>query len=456
MSRIAIYSFTTLIILLIPYSGQAQEKTLSDAKKAFDNGQLEEALDVYSMIYKKDSTYIPSILGISKVYTQMNKVDQALLWTDKAIQLDSASSTLLYEKALIYIKNAYYESALLCLDQSLEISPDNSQYLSEKANCLQIVGRHDQAALVYKQIMDLISMNSKLSVADFDDLLLKYGVSLLATNQISLSLKIFEEAKESTNNQASLYFHMGTAYALDNNIELGILHFDKAIEKKKNFLEAYIQRAAYNQILNNYKASIADYSYLLKNTQASSAVYSARGYCQHQLGKFKQALSDYDKALAIDTFDQSTLIRRGYAHLKSEHYQLALQDFTKAIQTEGPFTPFALNNRGETYLALNKTDLAMNDIQSSIALDSTNLFAYINLAKTHDKLSEWSEAEKIFENLLQDNAENPIVIWAYAKSCYQNKKFSRTLKLISDLKNTPNSINKKELADMENKCKKQL
>ena len=163
-------------------------------------------------------------------------------------------------------------------------------------------------------------------------------------------------------------FSHGTAYALDNNIELGILHFDKAIEKRRT-LEAYIQRAAYNQILNNYKASIADYSYLLKNTQASSAVYSARGYCQHQLGKFKQALSDYDKALAIDTFDQSTLIRRGYAHLKSEHYQLALQDFTKAIQTEGPFTPFAFNNRGETYLALNKTDPALNDIQYSIALD---------------------------------------------------------------------------------------
>ena len=71
-------------------------------------------------------------------------------------------------------------------------------------------------------------------------------------------------------------------------------------------------------------------------------------------------------------------------------------------------------------------------------------------------MNEWSRAEKIFENLLKENAENPIIIWAYAKSCFQNKKFSRTLKLISDLKNTTNNINKKELAAIEKKCKKQL
>lgn len=151
-----------------------------------------------------------------------------------------------------------------------------------------------------------------------------------------------------TENNANHHFRNGSAKLQLKDYQGAILDLNKAIELNPNYREAYYARAVSYGIL----------------------------------GKPDQAGVDFDKVIQLDpTYKDAYLNRAFYVREKTGDYTGALQDYNTFLNlNKDGNKAFALNNRGFVKFKMDDPQGALADIQSSIALDSTNSYAYKNRA----------------------------------------------------------------------------
>jgi tetratricopeptide (TPR) repeat protein len=99
-------------------------------------------------------------------------------------------------------------------------------------------------------------------------------------------------------------------------------------------------------------------------------------------GDIQGALVDYDKAIELNPKFAMAYHNRGYyCRLATGNLQGALEDFTKSIEViDNDNDAYSLSMRSFVKLQMNDVEGALSDVTSSLALDSTNSFAYRNKA----------------------------------------------------------------------------
>jgi tetratricopeptide (TPR) repeat protein len=134
--------------------------------------------------------------------------------------------------------------------------------------------------------------------------------------------------------------------------------------------------------LMDYKGAINDFTQAIILNNKFRDAYYARAISYGVLGKYSEAGADFDKVIQLDpTFIDAYLNRAFYVKEKTGDFNSALSDINKFIDlNKKTNNAFALNNRGFVKLKLNDPKGAFQDIQQSLALDSSNSFAYKNRA----------------------------------------------------------------------------
>jgi len=162
---------------------------------------------------------------------------------------------------------------------------------------------------------------------------------------ISISILILTSCSE---NSPDFFFKNGNAKYQLKDYNGAVIDLDQAIELKPDFMQAYHTRAM----------------------------------CFGELKKYNKSLMDFNKAIEIDpTYKNAYLNRAYYVKVNTGDFAGAIEDYNKFIElNDDGKNAFALNNRGFAKFNMNDTIGALNDIQSSISLDSTNSYAYKNRA----------------------------------------------------------------------------
>ena len=146
--------------------------------------------------------------------------------------------------------------------------------------------------------------------------------------------------------------------------------------------EFYFKNGNAKYQLQDYRGAINDLDRAIEMNPEFIQAYHTRAMCFGELKKYDKAKADFDRTIELDPdYKNAYLNRAYYVKVNSGDFAGAIEDYNKFIElNEDGNNAFALNNRGFAKFNMNDTIGALNDIQSSISLDSTNSYAYKNRA----------------------------------------------------------------------------
>jgi len=115
---------------------------------------------------------------------------------------------------------------------------------------------------------------------------------------------------------------------------------------------------------------------------------------------YKKTVAHYTKALELDLQQPAIYNNRGNTYVAIDEIDSAINDFNKAIELKPDYAN-AYNNRGEAYLSKGKVDGAINDYSKAIKLKSDFAEAYNNRGVAYREIGDLPKALKDYNAAIQ-------------------------------------------------------
>lgn len=172
----------------------------SEAQAAFENGQFEPALRLYSKVLEFNPHNVSAWAGQVRMLIELGEFREAKLWADKAIERFPREPELLAAKAVALGRSGDLEGALVFSDAAIEERGDTPYVWLSRADVLLA---REEARADY-------CFDKALSLAPRD-----WFVSWLAARvryfyeQFALALKLLQQALELNTGHFLLWFELG-------------------------------------------------------------------------------------------------------------------------------------------------------------------------------------------------------------------------------------------------------
>lgn len=184
---------------------------------------------------------------------------------------------------------------------------------------------------------------------------------------------------------------------------------------KKDLLIAQEEKqTAFNAI---YKKVIKQLLNTLVTDRNNDKIYTLLGFCYKKTNKINKAISYFEKAVMLNQEDFSAFFQMGLCGLKINKTCVAVNSFIKAIQSN-PINPYAVLNLGIAHEYCEEPDMAFMIYERLIETTPDFLPAYEKKAELFIKLSHYSDAIPLLNQMVK---RNPNHAQAYEKlgKCYK-------------------------------------
>jgi len=363
--KISLNLFLTILILTgvylskTGYSQQTELKTnpsvLIDAKKLIISGSIKDAeglLREYVDQYREDPA---GFFELSKILATQQSYQEALIYAEKAYELDKTNIWYQLFLAETYQLTHDYEGALKIYEEIVDTNPDNLEYYYQLAELYLGLNKYHQAIKIYSKIETRIGISEEITMqkqkiylhlndfAKAENELKKlveanpgesryYGI--LAEFYISRDKK--KEAldlyhKILTIDPDNAYIHMTLAdyYRKEGDrkksfeeLKLGFSNPNLDVDTKINILLSFY---TINEIVSNLKGEAFELAELLVETHPEDPkVYSIYGDLLSQDQQFEKARDAFLQVLAFDSSKyivweellRMDLLMNDYEHLR--------------------------------------------------------------------------------------------------------------------------------------------
>lgn len=289
--------------------------------------------------------------------------------------------------------------------------------------------------------------NKKIN--DRDRFFLRGNVAL-SEKSYDDAVKFYSEAIKIDPEYAIAYNNRGITYFEDDDLISSITDYTKAIRIDGNFTDAYFNRANSLIGLGRYDEALEDLNVVKVAYPDSSYVHFALGLSYDGLMLHQEAIESFEKAKSLHPDNAETYLNLAvvYYHLKqfdkaneylsqafsrdsnnSNYYNikaLVLMEQKQYLESVNVFTEglekhsedaFLLNNRGYTYLLMDSVSLASKDINESILMNPSNLWAYRNKGIIAYRNQDFEKAERLFKRAL-DKRKYVDLVYSYLGLTY--------------------------------------
>ncbi len=210
--------------------------------------------------------------------------------------------------------------------------------------------------------------------------------------------------------------------------------FTKAIEADPQLASAYSNRCLVELQQELEAQAIADCTHSLELNPANPNDYLNRGLAYYRLMQPQAALADFNQVLELTPEDYRVYYNRGLAQFDLKDYEGAVSDYDQSL-THSPSLPNArmadiYNDRAVAYLALNRPQQALADLNQALALNQADSRAYFNRACCHHQMGNWEASLEDYDRLLATNPDYP---QAYFNRAMLHQRRGRTQAAIADL-----------------------
>jgi len=200
-------------------------------------------------------------------------------------------------------------------------------------------------------------------------------------------------------------------YRLRANAYVNKKEHEKAINEYTQYLRidstnasAYSSRGLINKTIKNYEAAISDYTNFIRLNPKNKVGYSFRGDIYKLMGETQKAIAEYEEYVKANETSGVFLNRgRFYADLKK--FDLAINDYNKAVSLDTKGINSRIT-RASFYVQSKQYDLAMIDVDKVIELDPKNTYAYYQKAVIYKEMGQYPLAIKAGEKSVELDAES--------------------------------------------------
>jgi tetratricopeptide (TPR) repeat protein len=339
-----------------------------------------QALLDFKFILDKYPSFVPAYYGEAEVHEALGNKRMATIDRYRAQELMEKHGNKKENKksepdinAKIAKNQSDKKNKVIDFDNLTENDNNSNNKYDENIRG-QIQNRHVDIRIKKNFVLSYYSPNDNLRQVNnyaklVDELNQTTGCSsslLLTNEEIALSQPLIEthfnnissltkKIKQSTSNNAVLYFERGINQALVLNMEAAVEDMTEAINSKKDFTLAYFCRANIHFKMLDFKAN--------NNSQMNKK--SATTFDNKDLAlKINQIIQDYNRVIELSPDFAFAWFNRGNSYCVEKDYKNAIKDYTSAIAAKNNFAE-AYFNRSLCYFFLNQKDKAIEDLSKA-------------------------------------------------------------------------------------------
>jgi tetratricopeptide (TPR) repeat protein len=217
---------------------------LSELAFIYSSGNLaDSATSIYKKLVELDTFNVAYHHKLANSQWFTGNQEEAFLNYKKAYQLDSTYLPLVYDLARIYINKKFQDSAISMLEMNIIYSPQESRLHYDLGNANFSKGDYFSAIPAYEKAIELgfkaVEVYRKLAI------------SYYTTSQFDKSKQLFESLIQKDTSDYKICMYLGNIYNLEMNSQKGLLFFNKAI--KLLTPDSMVVTAIYNGISVSYK-----------------------------------------------------------------------------------------------------------------------------------------------------------------------------------------------------------
>jgi tetratricopeptide (TPR) repeat protein len=220
---------------------QEYQAAIDKFNKQDYKGAIEEYLRILSTNKPTSDLYI----NLGSAYQADNNFDQAIIYYNKALLLDSNNADTNYYIGTSYYSKKNYSKALEYYKKAQLLTPDN------------------------KDISDAIT-DTKSAVSDE---LMEKGLKQYNLKKYSVALQLLNESVKTNPDNAYAYYYKGLVSDALKSYQSAILAYKKAIEKSKDLNVAYYSLAIDYDILKNKTEAKKAYQTFIQNSKNQNDEY---------------------------------------------------------------------------------------------------------------------------------------------------------------------------------------
>jgi tetratricopeptide (TPR) repeat protein len=281
------------------------------------------------------------------------------------------------------------ETADKMLDIGISKYPDFSLLYRNKASLYNITGVSNENALEY-------ILKAK-EICEEPSIYYTEGMIRQDLGMYSEAIALFNKSLETEPNDAHTYYNIAQCYENLSEIEKALEFYAKTIELKPDHASAYASRAKLYAVNDKIQLALDNYNSALKIAPDNAETLFERGLLYRDvLADQDAALKDFERAHEVDPDDQNIQL----ALLAQEKLIICIKD----IADSEPNDWSVYLSRGQLYLELmNKPSLALEDFNTALEMSTgrSQAILYLNRGYAHIELTEFELAKQDMEKAVE-------------------------------------------------------
>lgn len=368
-----------------------------------DQQKYSEALE--SIKTQRDFRTNPECLyAMGYIYYKQNKLDDAIEYYRKTLEIDKNSIKTYINLAAIYGNKGNYEEAIYLYNKAIKLAPENmdlmylmgyTQYLSKDYyNAIESLNR------VIKSNQSKIKLDTVYSIRGF------------CYHELGDHKKTLEDCEKALNiNEDSYYAALGKGVAL---ISLG--EIEKAIEqlkllsnRKENDQYVLLNLGNCYEKIEKYDEAIKYYNECLTNDENFWPALLNKGIIESHEGNHQAALKNLNRAYKIERSEIKILISKGNVYVEigdikkdEKYYEKAKYFYEKALSINKKSFE-AITNYGNLLSKMNKYYEAIKKFKESLEINNEAALTYLNMGYALYRVGLFNEAEEYYQMSLSKN-----------------------------------------------------
>jgi len=427
------------------------------------NGEYLIAEENFTKSYEIYPERISILNNLTVIKTKIKKYDEAILYGQKSIELDSTNKLGYFNLGIIYLEKENYEKAVAYFQKTIEKDMNFAEayfYLGQALNMdkklidsveilnkyIEINSKDNQAKEYIEKIKNKINYEISINLKKIEILRSeeRHKEALIEVNKLinlnknnadlyNIKANIILEnsaLKNDFEDDTEVEINYLKAINLDSKFIEAIINlstfynnkgeYNKAIEKSfqaisinENIADAYFNIAYANQQLENTTESEVYYEKALDINKNDSRVMFGLGLIYFRQGKFKKSISLYQQCLEVDSNKEEIYFNLGVCYEKIKNINNAQEMYIKAISVNKKITVAYFNlasilkEKGEIINSLKTYEVA-----KKIEPEYELLMGEIFLLK--QKICSWDLYDKRKEELIEKILQDKLVATPFA------------------------------------------
>jgi tetratricopeptide (TPR) repeat protein len=417
----------------------------------FENqGEFELAIEDFTKAIDKIPEEPDYYSKRANVYQKQGKFGQAEDDYTQAIVLDPKNEKWYFNRSFFFSKKQDLKNAIEDISKAIELNPNDADYYYFLGTYFLSVKNRDDALKILKKGLEI-------SPSDID-IISEIGDMYLEDGKFDLAIQMYDQVitSDKTDPQSAAYCYdgRGEIYFEQGKYEMALADYTKAIDLEPESYR-YASRADVYQILERPYDALLDYTFAISLDSMQTYLWWGRGKLfSDELNNNEMAILDFEQILKMDPNNINALNWRTIFYHRNNEISAAIEGYKKIIkmgdsikklektiedygwaninlaeiyQCENKLEEASrLFNEGVTYmpnypkgyywrawfsaLYMSKYDDAISDFSSSIKLEPTNPYWYLNRSKIYQLKGELKKAKNDIDDAVKASKESAIYL----------------------------------------------